>query len=93
MKYQFSYSEQIQGVKKSTNYRRRGIFPWTHYAGATDGKSRPRCRAKGCQKFLTTDQAVACSEKCLRQLALDHKLTGELIEHDLRKIADHMHIS
>ena len=34
------------------------------YAGSTDGTSRPRCRARGCQNYLKVDQPIVCCDKC-----------------------------
>lgn len=67
--------------------RVRGVNPWSHYEGSSDGKTRPRCRAPGCTNHLRKSQVVACSAACLRKLKIEAAILMEGCEHD-EKVAD-----
>lgn len=44
---------------------------WSNYEGYIPGRGRPRCQAKGCDKYLRRDQRFACCadhEKQVRAL-------------------------
>jgi len=80
-------SDEIRVHGRNGRPRTRGINPWSHYAGSEDGKSRPRCKAPGCDKFLRVTQVATCSDECRRKLRLHATILLESCEHD-EKTAD-----
>lgn len=51
-----------------------------HYAGFMFGRSRPRCKRRGCRKFLKRDQPLACSDECKREMIEEARWVLALLE-------------
>ncbi len=62
--------------------RSRGVLPFSHYEGSTQGNKRPRCKARGCDQYLKRHQVVACSEDCLTKVEIEATVTLEGVERD-----------
>lgn len=59
---------EVKTTHRKAERRRHRERPWERWSGSTDGMSRPRCHARGCDKYLKKDQPIVCSEECHNKL-------------------------
>ena len=71
--------------RRSRRCRKRLDRPWQNYLGS-DGLSRPRCRRKGCQKYLRKNQPAVCSTRCRQLLIEECVLALELVDYYVEPI-------
>jgi len=77
------FRADITSAKRKPSKRVRVIRAsrWSNYEGFDpDRGSRPRCKAKGCQKHLRRDQRLACCEAHEKQVLSAFAALKRLVE-------------